>query len=738
MGSRIFKLIPGAPSLGPPPPTHTIFPIASSSESRPILTVPINKVLVPCLFDTGSEVTLLNWNIFQTLPGCPKLHPAKTQLVSANNSRLNMVGSTVLTFTLGTTEANQEVIIVKGLASQCIIGIDLMTSAGIQLELTSRKVIMPSASTPLRSLKRCVIPPWSAVLIATIGPPRKNTDQDVIVNPFSAEAPWAQETEVTKLTNGIVHLRLLNPSDLPLSIPRGTPLATLEPLSFYETRSVNEIFIAPVGSNSSPLELPPHVLEKIPLQTRPGYRRLLQEFHDIFSRHPDDVGKCDLLPQHIILKDPNKVASTPPYRIPHHLQEVALQYVDKLLRANVIRPSKSPFSSPLLLVKKPGVDDPTKPLIERWRVVHDYRKVNLNTVVDSYPMHHIYDLIDKVSQARVWSVIDLSSGFFNQVLDENSRKYTAFGLPGVGHWEYTRSAQGLCNSPASFQRLLDQVIQGVPNCYVYIDDLVVASASHEEHITDLRNVFSRLKKHNIKCRVNKLQIGSPKITYLGYDLSHEHGIQPGIIKTNAIRNWPPPSDVSQVRQFLGLCSFFRRCVPNFASIASPLTQLTRKDSPWKSGPLPPPALAAFEALRTTLSNRPCLAPVNFKQEFILTCDASTSGLGAILSQRDINGIEHPCAYASRVLNTAERKLAPFHLEHLAMTWACRHFRPYLLGKHFTLRTDHKPLTALNKVQGCAFDRLRAELDEYQPFTVCLLYTSPSPRDLSTSRMPSSA
>ena len=368
-------------------------------------------------------------------------------------------------------------------------------------------------------------------------------------------------------------------------------------------------------------------------------------------------------------------------------------------------------------MRKRGVNDPSKTLIEQYRIVHDYRRLNNNIIPDSYPLYHIYDLIDRVAQAKVWSVIDLSSGFFNQSLEEESRKYTAFGLVGSNHFEYTRSPQGIRNSPASFQRMLDAVIKELPNCYVYIDDVVVASKNHEEHLRDLQAVFDRFRKYNIKCRLGKLQIGAPKITYLGYDISRKDGIQPGALKCQVIRNWKPPTDVHQIRQFIGLCSFFRRAIHEYAQIASPLIRLTRKDSSWKSGILPVEALKAFETLRAKLSSRPCLKPVDFGKEFILTTDASTVALGAILSQTDERGIEHPCAYASRVLKEPEKKLAPFHLEHLAMLWGCRHFQPYLAGRHFTLRTDHRPLMTLNRVQGQALDRIRADLQEFEPFTV---------------------
>jgi hypothetical protein len=179
----------------------------------------------------------------------------------------------------------------------------------------------------------------------------------------------------------------------------------------------------------------------------------LSEHSDIFSIDTGDVGKCDIIKQQLTLKEKNKVCSTPPYRLPHHLLPIAHKYVNQLLSSDVIRPSKSSFSSPLMLIKKPGVADLNKPIEEQYRVVHDYRKLNSLLIKDCYPMRNLFELIDEVGQGQIYSII--SQGFFNQLLTVDSKAFIAFGVPGKGHFEYNWSAQGLCNSPASFQRLLD-------------------------------------------------------------------------------------------------------------------------------------------------------------------------------------------------------------------------------------------------------------------------------------------
>ena len=348
-------------------------------------------------------------------------------------------------------------------------------------------------------------------------------------------------------------------------------------------------------------------------------------------------------------------------------------------------------------------------------------------------MRNIREMVDEVAGAKVKSVLDLSNGFFSQMLEEASRPFTAFGVPGLGHWEYTRSAQGLCNSPAAFQRLLDHITAGLPRVLVYIDDVIVCSESHEQHLKDLETLFCRFRSFSMKCRVSKVQLGAPEVNYLGFNIS-EKGVRAGEAKTEAIKRWTFPSSPTEIKQFLGLCGFFRHTIPKFAELASPLNRLTRKDSDWKSGALPQVVKSAFQSLQAELGKRPCLAAVDFSREFTLTVDASSVGLGAILSQVNHLGREHPVAYASRALKESEAKRPSFRLEHLAMKWACAHFRPYLVGPHFTLRTDHRPLVGLNSGRTGDLQQLQADLHEYLPFTVKYLPGSNMPAD-GLSRLP---
>jgi len=225
-----------------------------------------------------------------------------------------------------------------------------------------------------------------------------------------------------------------------------------------------------------------------------------------------------------------------------------------------------------------------------------------------------------------------------------------------------------------------------------------------------------------------MQLAAGEVEYLGYRIRPGISVSPGEAKCRDIQNWRLPDSVKRVRQFIGLCSFFRRTIPSFAQIAAPLHRLIKKDSGYEDGQrMPDDARHAFETLQKALCARPCLKPVDFDKDFILTTDASKTVLGAVLSQKH-GEIEHPVAYASRVLSDQEKKMAPFHLEYAAMMFGCKHFRPYLLGKSFLLRTDHKPLVTINKNQSDALGRLQAQLMEYLPFEIQYLKGEKMPAD----------
>jgi Reverse transcriptase (RNA-dependent DNA polymerase) len=211
------------------------------------------------------------------------------------------------------------------------------------------------------------------------------------------------------------------------------------------------------------------------------------------------------------------------------------------------------------------------------RLVQDFRALNNESYTDKYSMKDVSECIGEIgrSSSTIFTTIDLTTGFWQMILHPRTRPYTDFTVPGMGQFQCVTSPMGLLGCPASFQRLMETVVNGIANAIVYIDDLLVHSATHEEHLATLGQVLKRLVQHKIKINLQKCVFGSKEVSYLGFRLTEE-GIKPGTDKLKAVKNAPPSSNVHEVRQFLGLCNFFRGHVRNFAQLTSPLKCLTKK------------------------------------------------------------------------------------------------------------------------------------------------------------------
>jgi transposase InsO family protein len=322
----------------------------------------------------------------------------------------------------------------------------------------------------------------------------------------------------------------------------------------------------------------------------------------------------------------------------------------------------------------------------------------------------------------------MTSGYYSQrLVDPNGA--SAFSVPGRGTYEFLKSAQGLSSSPAAFQQLMEYIFRGLEGVYIYLDDVLLASKNYEDNLTSLRHTLERLRKYNLKINLRKAGFGKCEVSYLGWVISAEN-VKPGYRKTQAILDHKPPTSIRGVRQWIGLTSFFRRCIPQYSTIAAPLTRLMRKDSNYSSGKLPPDALKSFFTLQKQLSSQPTLTTVNFDKPFIVTSDSSNIAFGTILSQVGDDGIERPCGYGSALMNAATAKKSAYDREKEGIRWALKHWRPYLLGGlPPVIRTDHKPLLAINNNKFDIMDNVTADIRNYLPFKVEYIPGSKIPADV---------
>ena len=671
------------------------------------MPIQIENQVFPSLFDSGSGLTLLSYKAFKKLRPAPTLHKSRIRLTAANGGHLEVRGYANLKYRLGNREVRRRTLIVHGLQTASLIGVDTMVEENIIIDHGKQKIfVRPKLTRQIGwSPKAFCILPLGQKVISLVN--KKLKDGLVL-----AKGPLVPEG-VSELKDGKFNVCLQNNSMLPKYIPRGAEICAIRSLNPDELKLTNDQAV-PNKSKSNKIDSSTlhDLVKNVPTEFKEKYKSLLQKFSDIFALDPDTTGHVTVLKHHIRLKDENAICSQPSRRLPRHLFGIAKTYVEKLLAQGIIRPSKSPWNSPLMIVRKPKTkDDENLPVFLKWRAVNDFRKLNSLTIRDSYPLRNLTGLLDEIGTGKIMSSLDLAQGFHQQELTEESKAKTAFALPSVGLFEFQRSAMGLMNSPSAFQRLCEYCLNGLKNVFVYIDDIAIISHTHNEHLERLEEVFARLRKYGFKLRLSKLQLATAELNYLGHNIS-KRGIRPGSIKTDAIKNWKPPTDTKQIKQFLGLCSFFRRHIVHFAKLSAPLTELTRLTSTWKGGKLPAAAEEAFHSLKAKLITRPCLAPVDWSREMIVSSDGSAEGYGCMLSQVGPDGLERAVAYGSRATKPHEKKNSPFKLESAAMAFAFKLFRPYLLGKHFLARTDCKALVNVNNVKGPGLDNIYAQLQEY--------------------------
>ncbi|CAB0040089.1 unnamed protein product [Trichogramma brassicae] len=276
-------------------------------------------------------------------------------------------------------------------------------------------------------------------------------------------------------------------------------------------------------------------------------------------------------------------------------------------------------------------------------------------------------------------------------MEANSKKYTAFAIPGSGLWHYTRMPFGLCNAPRTFQRLIDSLFgpEFEPNIFGYLDDIIVATDTFEEHLQWLEVVLSKLREAGLSVNRKKCEFCCQRLTYLGFVLDAE-GLRPDPERVAPVLNCKPPRNLKELRSFLGCISWYSRFIRMESSVKVPLLKLTKKNAPWLWGP---EQSEAFESLKRALISSPVLARPDFSKPFKVQSDASAYAIGAVLTQDQDDG-EHPIVYISRVLNAAERNYSTTERECLAVVWAIKKFRPYLEGYEFTVVTDHAALKSL--------------------------------------------
>ena len=647
---------------------------------------------LPCLLDSGSETTLIPQSVFNEVGGLPML-PYERRLWAANGSEIEIAGRVVAPFHLG-GHCFEVYALILPEVEEVMIGVDWLVRHKClwdfgtgNLYIDGRPVVVLSRKQSLRCRRvyTCgdvVVPPRREVDVTArstlltpvlVGP-------ECIVDSQQMQPGLYVGRTLMPSTHRDVKVRVVNTTVEPVAVKDGTFVGNLVPVEVVRGTDGDNTQSEPEAREGA-TEVVTTLLDKLPtdftLIECKHVSDMLFEYNDIFSRGALDMG-CTTLVEHSIDTGNSRPIRQPLRRHPVAHLDIIDKQVDELIQHDIVQPAASPWASNVVLVRKKDGS---------FRLCVDYRAVNAITYKDTYPLPHIDTCLGSMDGAVYYSTLDLRSGYHNIPIARVDKDKTAF-ITRRGCFRYKRLPFGLTTAPSVFQRLMDLALCGLTyfSCLVYLDDIIVFAKDFSTHMQRLREVFERLRKANLKLHVNKCFLFQRKVSFLGHVLS-EAGIEVQQEKVAAVKDWPTPKNLSELRSYLGLCSYYRRFIANFADIAAPLHALQRKGIEFKWGREQDDA---FQLLKERHISAPILGMPTDEGTYVLDTDASDVGLGSVLSQRQ-GEREVVIAYASRTLSKPEHNYDVTKRELLAIVFGLRTYRQYLLGKPFVIRTDHSAL-----------------------------------------------
>ncbi|UYV72084.1 hypothetical protein LAZ67_9001766 [Cordylochernes scorpioides] len=634
------------------------------------ICININGRHVEALIDTGASYSVISANFRESLK-VVMIKNTNITLKVANNRFVSPLGECLLRVGINEFQRTAEFLVLPSCSHDVILGWDFLESSSAIIDCGQSEISfseMPNEDPSVARLYLAsddIIPPKSIKRGS-----RKLLLEKELFIPSSYVTIW--------------HGRVTNFSKNQIPIPSGMCLAQfikIQPQEICPIVEANENYVSkgvestykmssienltnidnaerPVGMENissciSP-ELPPsHKIELL---------ELLERFLELFN--PITKSESELITKHKIATGDARPLKRRPYRVSPSERNVIHEEVDRMMEIRVVQPSKSPWASPVVLVRKRD---------RSVRFCVDYRGLDEVTKKDVYPLPRVDDALDCLKGAKIYSTMDLKSGYWQISVDESDREKTAFITPD-GLFEFKVMPFGLCNAPATFERMMDGLLKGLrwTICLCYLDDVVVFADNFSDHLARIEAVLNCFKKVGLRLNPSKCSFGASKIKILGHQVD-QNGIRPDDEKIKAITEFPAPNNLQQVRSFLGLSSYYRRFIRNYADIARPLNALLSKGTKfeWNTA-----QEGAFRKLKIALTSKLVLGHFDDDAPTELHTDARRYGIGAMLAQKQ-GSDEKVIVYASRTLLRAEQNYSTTERECLAIIWAIGKFRPYL-------------------------------------------------------------
>ncbi|UYV77349.1 hypothetical protein LAZ67_15000598, partial [Cordylochernes scorpioides] len=630
--------------------------------------------LCEALIDTGADLSVVD--LRTAIFAGREINSLTKTCSGPDGKKLDMVGSIILDLKIDDTELSHEFVVMDAHLRTLILGRDFLKKMNAKIDckretikynLMSNHDVSNYDLKKIKSTTNTVIPKLSIKLIrASI----EAEDGEYVIE----ENKRMIQTNGLRLARSLLtvtdkktHIWITNPYPRPLKIMKDETLA-------YGSLPAGVNFIENKEKQNENDEIQFQINKNLSFKEQERLKQILAKYTDLFSSR---LGRTNLEKKKIHTEDAKPIKHKP-YRVSAKERTIIKDQIDEMLEEGIIRQSSSPWSFPVILVKKRD---------GKYRFCVDYRKLNEVTVKDVYQIPRIDDVMDTLQGSKYFSAIYLKSGYWQVKIVERDKEKTAF-TTAHGLYEFNVMPFGLCNAPATFERNMDNVLGNLrwQICLCYLDDVIIYSSDFPSHIKRLEAVLRCFSESNLKLNAKKCRFAFEELEILGH-ITNQEGIKPAEYNIKAVRDFPQPKKAKEVQSFLGMCSYYRKFIKDFSLIADPLTSLIRKNVQfiWTGK-----QEEVFQNLKKALMNPPILGHFDPNAATCIHTDASNIGLGATLIQ-NIGGEEKVISYLSRTLSKPEQNYSTTEKECLAVVWSISKLRPYLYGRHFKIVTDHHAL-----------------------------------------------